>query len=56
MMKEEETTFRFLTDAEFLALSEKDRAVYLVRAAHELELRQRQLRAHIQKSNQETPE
>ena len=55
-MAEGEKTFRFLTDAEFLALSEKDRALYLVRAAHELELRQRQLRAHVQKAHKEKPE
>ena len=54
-MKEQEKAFRFLTDAEFFALSDKERAVYLVRAAHELEARQRQLRAQIQKAREQKP-
>jgi hypothetical protein len=46
-MGEEQKPFRFLTDAEFAKLDAKAKAAYLVRAAHELEERQRVLRAQI---------
>jgi hypothetical protein len=41
----EKKPFRYLTDAEFRALPVKDRAVYLVQAQQELEIRQQALRA-----------
>jgi hypothetical protein len=41
---ESEGQFRFLTDAEFMALDAKHKARYLARAAQELEMRQRALR------------
>ena len=47
MGEEREKPFRFLTDAEFARLDAKAKAAYLVRAAHELEERQRVLRAQI---------
>jgi hypothetical protein len=47
MGEEGEKPFRFLTDAEFARLDAKAKAAYLVRAAHELEERQRVLRAQI---------
>lgn len=47
MGEEGEKPFRFLTDTEFAKLDAKAKASYLVRAAHELEERQRALRAQI---------
>jgi hypothetical protein len=47
MGEEGEKPFRFLTDAEFAKLDAKAKASYLVRAAYELEERQRALRAQI---------
>lgn len=47
MGEEEQKPFRFLTDTEFAKLDAKAKAAYLVRAAHELEERQRVLRAQI---------
>jgi hypothetical protein len=46
-MGEEEKPFRFLADTEFLALSTKQKAMYLVRAQQELEERQRKLREQV---------
>ena len=46
-MGEEEKPFRFLADAEFRALSTKQKAMYLVRAQQELEERQRKLREQV---------
>jgi hypothetical protein len=43
-MAKVEQPFRFLSDREFLALTVSERAVYLERAAQELELRQEELR------------
>ena len=42
-------TFRFLSDAEFMALPIRDRAEYLMRAAHELEARQQLIRNQLKK-------
>jgi len=44
---EEDKPFRFLADAEFRALSTKQKAMYLVRAQQELEERQRRLREQV---------
>jgi hypothetical protein len=44
----QEQPFRFLTDAEFKVLSVKERAEYLMRAAQELEDKQRLLRQQLQ--------
>jgi hypothetical protein len=46
-----ESEFRFLTEAEFRALHVRDKAVYLARAAEELDRRQRSLRARTWPSN-----
>jgi hypothetical protein len=42
-----EQPFRFLKGDEFFALAVHDRAVYLVRASHELESRQKVLREQM---------
>ena len=42
-MEKEEIPFRFLTDAEFLALQAAERTRYLVRASEELERRRQKL-------------
>ena len=47
-MAEAEPPFRFLSDEEFLALSNSDRAAYLSRASQELEARQKLLREQLQ--------
>jgi hypothetical protein len=47
-MGEGHPPFRFLSDEEFLALSNKERAVYLSRASRELEARQKRLREQLQ--------
>ena len=46
-MGEEKKPFRFLTDTEFLALPLGERANYLMRASHELEVRQLTLRKQL---------
>jgi hypothetical protein len=40
--------FRFLSNDEFVALSDKDKAIYLFQASQELEKRQRQIRDEMQ--------
>ena len=52
-MAEVEPPFRFLSDEEFLALSNRDRAVYLSRASQELEARQKRLREQLQMLKQD---
>jgi hypothetical protein len=46
-MADVEPPFRFLSDEEFLALSNTDRAAYLSRASRELEARQKLLREQL---------
>lgn len=41
--------FRFLSNDEFVALSDKDKAIYLFQASQELEKRQRQIRDQMQR-------
>ena len=48
-MAGDDRSFRFLSNDEFLALSDRDKATYLLRASQELENRQRQIRAEMQK-------
>jgi hypothetical protein len=52
-MGEGESGFRFLSDAEFERLDVKAKALYLVRASQEIEMRQRAMRAQLESlSNQ----
>jgi hypothetical protein len=46
-MAEEEPPFRFLSDEEFLALSVREKGVYLSRASQELAVRQKLLREQL---------
>ena len=46
-MAEARPPFRFLSDEEFLALSNRDRAAYLSLASQELEARQKLLREQL---------
>jgi hypothetical protein len=46
-MADAEPPFRFLSDEEFLALSNTERAAYLSRASQELEARQKLLREQL---------
>lgn len=52
-MGEDKDPFRFLSDAEFKALDLRERTLYLARASQELELRQKWLRAQLQKVREE---
>jgi hypothetical protein len=46
-IEESNKPFRFLSDAEYTALSVKEKAEYLSRAAQELEARQKMLREQL---------
>jgi hypothetical protein len=48
--------FRFLTDAEFFRLDERERVAYLVRAQQEVQERQRVLRAQTFSMIRKDPE
>jgi hypothetical protein len=52
-MGEEKKPFRFLTDTEFLDLPLGERANYLMRASHEIEVRQITLRKQLRMLPQE---
>lgn len=54
-MEDKNNTFSFLDTGEFLTLPARERAIYLARAAQELETRQRKLREQLQLLNQELP-
>jgi hypothetical protein len=49
MEQKEKPPFGFISENDFFALSAKERAVYLVRAAQELELRQMEIRLLLTK-------
>ena len=55
-MGEEKKPFRFLTETEFLALPLGERANYLMRASHEIEVKQITLRKQLKLLQQETKE
>ena len=42
-------SFRFLSNDEFVALLDKDKAIYLFQASQELEKRQREIRDQMQR-------
>ena len=48
-MEEEKPPFRFLSEAEFLALGADERVAYLVRASDEIDLRQREFREQVKR-------
>ena len=55
MKQPQVTPFRFLSNDEFLSLSEKDKAIYLNLASQEIELRQRTLREQMHNLVKEQP-